>query len=607
MANNQLPHWDVSTVYPGLDSPEFERGLTETIEDIHDLVELFDEYEIKEQKDIPMGDSTVETFEEVVSRLNRVLDRVRTLRAYIHSFVSTNSRNTLAQEKWSIFQPEMVKLGILSTRFSAWVGGLDVEGLIERSSQACEHAFYLRKVKIQSQHLMSPAEEELAAEMGLTGGSAWNKLYGNFTSQIMVPIDVQGEPKELPMSAIRNLAHDPDREVRQEAFLAELEAWEKAAVPVAAAINSIKGQVNYLAKRRSWGSALDLTLFQSNMDRETLDVMMEAASESFPDFRRYLKAKAKALGLSSLAWFDLFAPVSGKGREWSYQESETFIVQNFDAYSPKLSGLAKRAFEENWIDAEPRSGKRDGAFCMSLQGGESRILSNFQASFDGVSTLAHELGHAYHNLNLADRTMLQRFTPMTLAETASIFCQTIIQDAALKDADPEDQFVILEGSIQDACQVVVDISSRFVFERAVFEKRKGRELSVEEFNMLMLASQKETYGEGLDPEFLHPYMWAVKSHYYNPGLSYYNFPYMFGLLFGLGLYARYLDEPDQFKVDYDDLLSSTGLGDAAELAARFGIDLHQIDFWRSSLDVIRRDIDRFVALVEERVQANVVS
>jgi len=238
-----------------------------------------------------------------------------------------------------------------------------------------------------------------------------------------------------------------------------------------------------------------------------------------------------------------------------------------------------------------------------LRNGESRILSNFQTSFDGVSTLAHELGHAYHNLALKDRTMLQRFTPMTLAETASIFCQTIILDAALKDADPEDQFGILEGSLQDSCQVVVDISSRFIFEQAIFEKRKGRELSVDEFNELMLASQLETYGEGLDPEYLHPYMWAVKSHYYSPGLSFYNFPYMFGLLFGLGLYARYLDESEQFKVDYDDLLSSTGLGDAAELASRFGIDLHQIDFWRGSLDVVRRDIARFEALVEERVQA----
>lgn len=603
MSSNGLPHWDVSVVYPGLDSVEFEEGFKKTIQEINNLVVLFDTHEIKEQTELPIVDSLVEIFNEVITRYNQVLNHVRTLRAYIHSYVTTNSRNTLAQEKWSLLQPELVKLGILGTRFTAWVGALDVEALIDQSERARDHAYRLRKAKIQSMHLMSPPEEELAAEMELTGGSAWNKLYGNFTSQLMVPLEVKGELQELPMSAVRNLAYDPDRETRRKAYLAELEAWERSAVPIAAAINSIKGQVNNLVKRRKWGSALDITLFQNNIDRETLEAMMEAARESFPDFRRYLKAKAQTLGHPALAWYDLFGPVSGNGRKWTFNEAEVFIIEHFDSYSSKLSGLAKRAFKENWIDAEPRSGKQDGAFCMSLRNGESRILSNFQPSFDGVGTLAHELGHAYHNLNLANRTMLQRYTPMTLAETASIFCQTIILDAALKVSGEDDQFVILEGSLQDACQVVVDISSRFIFEQAVFEKRKERELSVDEFNELMLDSQRQTYGEGLDPELLHPYMWAVKSHYYNPGLSYYNFPYMFGLLFGLGLYAHYLDDPQRFKVDYDDLLSSTGLGDAAELAGRFGIELRELDFWRASLDVIRRDIQRFEQIVGERVSA----
>jgi oligoendopeptidase F len=603
MSSNGLPHWDVSVVFPNLDSPEFEEGFNQTVQGINDLAMLFDDYGIKEQSDILMETSLVGVFDEVIARYNEVLDKVRTLRAYIHSFVSTNSRNTLAQEKWSLFQPELVKLSILGTRFTAWVGALDVEELIERSDLANDHAYRLRKAKIQSMHLMTPPEEELAAEMSLTGGSAWNKLYANFTSQLVVPLEMKGEIKELPMSVVRNLAYNPDRETRQRAYMAELEAWEKAAVPIAAAINSIKGEVNHLAKRRKWGSPLDITLFQSNMDRETLEVMMEAARESFPDFRKYLKAKAHALGQSTLAWYDLFAPVSRNGKEWTFKEAETFIINNFNSYSSRLGGLAERAFKEHWIDAEPRSGKSDGAFCMSLRNGESRILSNFQSSFDGVGTLAHELGHAYHNLNLANRTMLQRYTPMTLAETASIFCQTIILDAALKDSDEEDQFVILEGSLQDSCQVVVDISSRFIFEQAVFEKRKERELSVDEFNELMLDSQRQTYGDGLDSEVLHPYMWAVKSHYYSSGLSYYNFPYMFGLLFGLGLYARFLDGPQQFKANYDDLLSSTGLGDAAELAGRFGIELHQLDFWRGSLNVIRRDINRFEKLVEERIHA----
>jgi oligoendopeptidase F len=234
---------------------------------------------------------------------------------------------------------------------------------------------------------------------------------------------------------------------------------------------------------------------------------------------------------------------------------------------------------------------------MPLRHDESRVFANFKPSFAGMSTLAHELGHGYHNTNLAQRTMLQRQTPMTLAETASIFCETIVRNAALTSADHDEQLEILEASLQGSCQVVVDITSRFLFERRVFEARRERELSVDELNELMLAAQRETYGEGLDEGVLHPYMWAVKGHYYSVGRSFYNFPYMFGLLFGLGLYARYQQNPDEFTRGYDNLLSSTGMADAAELAARFGIDTRTPDFWRASLAVVKADVDRFEELV----------
>jgi pepF/M3 family oligoendopeptidase len=602
MTEAQLPHWDMTVVYPELASKEFEEGFDSALNEIDGLVELFDKHGIEKREDVSLNDVTLEAFEAVVNRYNAVLEGIQTTNAYIMSFITTNSLNTVAQARWSSMQAKQVQLKLLATRFSAWIGSLDVEGLIERSQIAKDHAYMLRKAKVQSEHLMSPVEEELAAELGLTGGSAWEKLYGNYSSQIMVPIELEGEKKNLPMTMIRNLAMNPDREVRERAFVAENKAWKQAAVPIAAAINSIKGVVNLLGSRRNWESSLDAALFNSNIDKQTLDAMMEAAWESFPDFRRYLRAKAEVLGVPALAWFDLFAPVGGEGRTWAYTEAREFIVEHFDSYSPGLSGLAQRAFNENWIDAEPRDGKRGGAFCMRLRGDESRILANYVPSFDGMSTLAHELGHAYHNVNLARRKFLQRSTPMTLAETASIFCQTIIKDAAIEASGPNDQFMILEGWLQDACQVVVDITSRFIFEQGVFDQRVERELSIDELNELMLGAQKETYADGLDNEQLHPYMWAVKPHYYSTGLSFYNYPYMFGLLFGLGLYAQYLDDPEGFKTGYDGLLSSTGLESAGELAAGFGIDVRKSDFWRSSLDVLRTDIEKFESLVEERVK-----
>jgi oligoendopeptidase F len=386
--------------------------------------------------------------------------------------------------------------------------------------------------------------------------------------------------------------------VRKAAYEAELAGWKTVAVPLAAALNGIKGEVNTLNARRGWPDALAPVLFQNNVDRQTLEAMQLACRESFPDFRRYLRTKARLLGQERLPWWDLFAPVGEAGRVWSFDAAAAFVVEQFGTYSPELAGIARRAVEERWIDAEPRDGKRDGAFCMGLRRDESRVFLNFEPSFNSVQTLAHELGHAYHNAQLAQRTPMQRQTPMPLAETASIFCQTIVTNAALATAQGAEKLAILEGNLQDACQVVVDIHSRFLFESAVFARRARRELSVEELNGLMLEAQDETYGDGLEAEARHPAMWAVKPHYYSRR-SFYNWPYTFGLLFGLGLYARYREDADAFRAGYDDLLSSTGLEEAAGLGQRFGIDVSAADFWRSSLDVVRERVAEFESLAQE--------
>jgi pepF/M3 family oligoendopeptidase len=460
----------------------------------------------------------------------------------------------------------------------------------------------VRQAKIEAEHLMPQPEEDLASQLAISGGQAWGKLHGDISSQIMVEVEkTPGQPEMLAMTEVRNLENDPDRGVRQRAHEAEVAGWKQWESPLAATLNGVQGQHLTLSERRGWDEVLDEALFQNHIDHETLDAMMSAAREGFPDLHRYFAAKAKALGLEKLAWYDLSAPLGGDGRAWEWDDAVAFVNKQFGTYSDRLRGLSERAFDERWIDAEPRPGKVGGAFCMGVRPGESRVLSNYTPSFDGVSTLAHELGHAYHNLCEADRTMLQAMaTPMTLAETASTFCETILRKAALKTVAPDEQITILEGALQDAVAITVDITSRFLFERSVFERRGERELSADEFNQLMLDAQKQTYGDAIEESTLHPYMWAVKPHYYSMGYAYYNYPYMFGLLFGLGLYKQYEQDPDAFQASYDDLLSSTGMADAAELAGRFGIDIRSKDFWRGSIDVIREDIDRFVTLVDQR-------
>lgn len=589
-AISNMPRWDLTPFFPALDSTEFDEANQEVKTGLADIAQDL------EKAENGAGDVKA-NFETLASKMNSLRENARLIQAYLSALVTTNSFDDAAKAKDSEFDKLTTELAKLSVRFTAWLGKQDVESLIKQSKVAADHAFYIRRNKIIADHLMSPAEEALAADLNPSGGLAWGRLHGNVSSQLMVTVPLPDGDKQMPMSAVRNLAYDSSRETRRSAYQAELAAWKTVEVPLTAAMNGIKGQVNILNKRRQWSSSLENALFFANIDAAALDAMLTAAKESFPHFRRYLKAKAKVLGTEHLAWFDMFAPLSNDEASWPYDKAEIFVEAQFRDYSDKMGDFAARAFRESWIDAEPRLGKRDGAYCSGFRKDESRIMMNYKTAFGSVMTLAHELGHGYHNLCLKDRTPMQKETPMTLAETASIFCETIIKRVYLEQAPKEEQIGILEGMLQGYCQVVVDITSRFLFEQSVFDKRSERDLSATELCNFMLDAQRQTYGNGLDPEFLHPYMWAVKPHYYSSGRSFYNFPYMFGLLFGLGLYSQYEADPAAFKASYDDLLASTGMDDAAGLASRFGFDIRKPDFWRGSLSVIQKDIDKFEKLV----------
>ena len=322
--------------------------------------------------------------------------------------------------------------------------------------------------------------------------------------------------------------------------------------------------------------------------------------ESLPDFRRYLRAKARALGhTNGLPFYDLFAPVGAVSRRFTYDEAHTYLVDTLGRFSEKMGAFVDHAFRNRWIDALPRPGKGGGAFCATIPPvRQSRVLSNFEGSFSSVSTLAHELGHAYHGDCLKDAPILLSDYPMPLAETASIFNETLVAHAALADADAKEAIALLDNELLEATQVIVDILSRYRFESAVIEARKTRGLNVAELKEMMLEAQRSSYGDGLDPDVMHPYMWACKGHYYSVDLSFYNWPYAFGLLFGRGVYARYLAEGAAFLPLYDQLLERTGRDSVTGVAASVGIDVNDPAFWRSALDTIRETIDRYEALVD---------
>ena len=318
-------------------------------------------------------------FERVLNALNDVTQRLESMGSYLYGCVSTDSRNDAAQARFSQFQERAVAVDKLQTRFTAWIGTLPIEALIEQSTLAGEHEFPLRQLHAASRHLMSEEAEALAAELSPSSGAAWAKLHDNLTSQITAKVEVEGREQTLPMSAIRNLAMDPDRDLRRRAWQAELLAWEAHALPIAAALNGVKSQVLMLAARRKWADPLDESLFWSAIDRDILDVMVGEARAAFPDFRRYLRLKARLLGTTELAWYDLFAPVGDAGRVWTWPEATAFIDEQFGAYSDRLRGLARRAFAEHWIDAGPRPVRSAARIACGCSDDESRILAKLLA------------------------------------------------------------------------------------------------------------------------------------------------------------------------------------------------------------------------------------
>ena len=596
------PRWDLTNVYPSLSSKEYNADFEKLNALIVELETLINEKAaVVTAKDDAASAGVLA--QELTGRFNALLLVAGTMRAYIESFVSTDSYNKEALRKESEFDQVAVKINQLETQLLAWVGKV-AERLPEmfKAVPALEaHRYFLEESARQSRYLMSEAEEMLAAELSLSGSTAWSKLQGMLTSQVSTEIEVDGEIKRLPSPALINLRSHQDGETRKRGYEAEDKLWTTLKVPLAAALNGIKGEVNVLNRRRGREDAVHSAIDAAHIDRQSLDAMLGAMHDSFPMFRRYFKAKAKYLGKEKLPWWDLFAPVGEIKSDYTFEEAKEVILDNFAGFAPELQAFAANAFAHNWIDAEQRDGKRGGAFCMEVPGvGESRILANFDGSFDQVSTLAHELGHGFHNdcAVKAGKTEIQKFTPMTLAETASIMCETIVTSALLKEVtNPQQELAILESQLNNDSQVIVDIYSRYLFEKEVFERREKTELNPDELCEIMEDAQKATYGDGLDERYLQKWMWTWKPHYYSGGLSFYNFPYAFGLLFATGLYAIYQRRGADFVPDYINLLASTGEAPAADLAARFGIDIRTRKFWEDSLKICEKRVERYCELV----------
>ena len=603
-AADTLPRWDLDSIFPGPDSPEFQEASGSASLAIAELTALFDRHGVGTW---PMGAidaNAAAVFDEVVTHYDATLEAALRLDGYLGCLTAADVRNEAAQAAASEWREILVDLARLAPRFTAWVATLDVDGITGGSHIAREHESTLHRLRHAAAHLMDPGEEDLAAALAPSGATAWMTLRDEFMALATARIELDGDVRELSLSEIDNLRLHPDRDVRRRAHEGAAGARRALAIPLAAAINGIKGRQLTLSHRRGWAEPLDAALAANAVDRDILDAMLTAMREALPVYHRYLRAKARLLGVTRLAGYDLMAPVA-EPAVWPFDVSRDFIVEQFTTFSPKLGALARRAFAERWIDAGPRVGKEGGAFCAAIQGDESRILANYLPVFSWTSVLAHELGHAYHNVVIVERkrTCLQASPdfgpatqPMTLAETASTICETIVQRGARAAATSSaEELALLEVSLQSVTLNTFGIMPLFAFEQAVFATRAQRELSPLELEAAMATAWRDVAGDAVDPDTVWSMSWTV-GHFFIDSLWFYNFPYAFGSLFALGLLASREAEPDGFLDRFDTLLADSGMRNANELAADFGIDLSDSAFWRASLDGFHADVERYETL-----------
>jgi pepF/M3 family oligoendopeptidase len=585
-----MGRWDLTILYQGFDDPKYTRDLEKLEAAIAECEGLA--ARAADTEPVTLIREHIRLNEEIAALAND-------LAIFANLSYSANTRDTAAASALGNVMGLLSGTAAPAAALSKTIAGYeDLETIIDNNPDLQDYRYYLTSIKRSSKHLLADGEEAVFAKMNISGASAWSDLQSSLTSSVKV--NHNGE--EITLSTARNLAYSPDPAIRKSAYEAELACYDSIKDAVAFALNSIKLQVISECELRGYESPLAKALDDSRMTKATLDALIGAMEEYMPTFRKYLRAKAKALGHEGgLPWYDLFAPMGKSDKTYTVEEAKDYLLGIFRGFDKELHDMVKGAFENKWIDFYPREGKVGGAFdCGVPSAKQSRVLTNFDGSFSDIVTLAHELGHSFHDRQVFSHSVINQEYTMPVAETASTFNEVLVMETAIARAESRDEkLALIENQLMDACQIICDIYSRYTFEASVFENRPNEFMSADRMCELMLEAQKKAYGDGLDEKVMHPYMWLCKGHYYSGGLSFYNYPYAFGGLFARGLYAKYKEEGAAFVETYKKLLHATSVCDVEDAALIAGVDLTDKSFWRAGLETIAKEIDEFCELVAE--------
>ncbi|MBT2734253.1 M3 family oligoendopeptidase [Bacillus sp. ISL-7] len=590
--------WDLEIIFKGgSDSKEFADHLTLTSE----LIDLF---QAKASSWTPLNTTEDSKFlQELLEDFEHAAKKLRQAGAFVGCLQAQNTEDKKASNLEArvtslsaAFQTALSRFDSLLTTINddVWVQLLADEKLKVLS-------YILNERRDRAKDKLSKEEEAIISALGVDGYHSWGQLYDLIVGKIKISFNENGKEKLLSVGQAFNKFSSPDREIRTAIFENWEKAWGDQADILAKTLNHLSGFRLSVYKKRGWEDVLKEPLSINRMEKRTLETMWTVISENKQMLVKYLERKATLLGLEKLSWYDLDAPYGKTASKVSYQEGAEFIEQNFAIFGEKMASFAQKAFKEQWIEGEDRPGKAPGGFCTFFpESNQSRIFMTYSGTPSNVSTLAHELGHGFHTFAMKGVHHLNRNYAMNVAETASTFAEMIVADAAVKNAkDEEEKLVLLDDKIQRTVALLMNIHARFLFETRFYEERKQGPVEVERLNELMLAAQKEAYSNAL--EEYHPLFWASKLHFFITGVPFYNFPYTFGYLFSLGIYAQALEEGRGYEDKYIALLKDTASMSVEDLAEKhLQVDLTQPDFWEKAVRICLDDINEFLALTEDK-------
>ncbi|QOR35562.1 M3 family oligoendopeptidase [Clostridium sp. 'deep sea'] len=594
MLNNIKSTWDLDVYFPGgSESVEFSNYLNEMQNDMKEFCE--------ELQTLKTNDGNIENIKYVVNFIQEISRKMHHAGSFASCLTAQNTQDKKAMQLVGRLNGLRGIISSLTTEME--------KRLLELSDDAFNNLFtddYFTNIKFNLTEIRENASKKLPADkeniinsLAIDGYNSWNTLYNLTSGNLKIPVEIDGVIKQLSPGQASNLMTSADRELREKVFKSWEESWQSIADTCALALNSISGFRLNVYKERGWHDFLSEPLTINRMTRKTLDTMWSTIQKNTGRLVKFLERKKELLGLEKLTWHDYTAPLGKSNKTYSLEEGANFVAKHMKNFNKSMGDLVERAFNENWVETENRDNKRAGAFCSGspiLK--QSRVFMTYSGAARNLTTLAHELGHAYHSSVMTDLPPLSQRYAMNVAETASTFNEFVVSNASLQEAETkEEKIALLHADLARAVSLCMNIQARFLFETRFYERRKTGFVSTKELNELMLQAQKDAFNNSLDS--YHPLFWASKLHFYITGVPFYNFPYAFGYLFSAGVYAQSKTQGEAFEQNYINLLRDTARMKVEDLAKKhLAVDLEDEKFWQEALDVVLAGYDEFMELTK---------